>query len=85
MRGRTGRDLLLCIIRVMECGWGWEAVINLSKMMDYTNGLYLRSLILILLMSQHRSSRTKSNRNALNAAENSLDVCERQLQRCFFH
>jgi len=20
----------------MECGWGWEAVINLSKMMDYT-------------------------------------------------
>jgi len=27
----VGRDLLLCIIRVMECGWGWEAVINLSR------------------------------------------------------
>jgi len=38
MRGRTDHDLLLCIIRVMECGWGWEAVINLSKMMDYTFG-----------------------------------------------
>jgi len=32
----VGRDLLLCIIRVMECGWGWEAVIKLSKLIDYT-------------------------------------------------
>jgi len=31
MRGRTGHDLLLSIIRVMECGWGIEMVINLSK------------------------------------------------------
>jgi len=36
MSGRTGRDLLLCIIRVMECGWGLEVVINPSKkMIDY--------------------------------------------------
>jgi len=31
MRGRTGHDLLLSIIMVMECGWDIEMVINLSK------------------------------------------------------
>jgi len=31
----VGRDLLLCIIRVMECGRGWVAVIKLSKLIDY--------------------------------------------------
>ena len=35
MRGRTGHDLLLCIIMVMECEWGIETVINLSKLIDY--------------------------------------------------
>jgi len=30
----------------MECGWGFEVVINLSK----NDGLYLRSLILQLLL-----------------------------------
>ena len=33
----------------MECGWGLEVVINLSK----NDGLYLRSLILQLLRAYH--------------------------------
>jgi len=30
----------------MECGWGWEAVIKLSKLIDYT---FVRLVIFILL------------------------------------
>jgi len=35
MHGRRAHDPLLCIIRVMECGWDIETVINLSKLIDY--------------------------------------------------
>jgi len=44
----VGRDLLLCIIRVMECGWGWQAVIKLSKI----DWLWGRTVLLSLLLPQ---------------------------------
>ena len=52
MRGRMGRDLLLCIIRVMECGWGLHEVMVMwliRRGMLYF-GLERRSPIILLLM-----------------------------------
>ena len=46
MRGRRAHDPLLCIIRVMECGWGWDEVMWLislrskGQMVSWNIGFY---------------------------------------------
>ena len=52
MRGRMGRDLLLCIIRVMECGWGLHEVMVmwLIRRGRLYFGLGRRSPIILLLV-----------------------------------
>ena len=51
MRGRMGRDLLLCIIRVMECGWGLHEVMVmwLIRRGRLYFGLERRSPIILLI------------------------------------